>query len=234
MTIGLLRQTGIVVLQEQESIVVPPAQKLKGIVMTTEADWSAASYWYEIAAISKSCELLLEGLTPNSLQGDAAIAEWMKKYFGIESTFENDGMRLTKVEQFSAVNEVNLNLQHNPDLAPALSAAICGIGIKANLYGLETLTLKESDRIAVLSKELSKTGAVISVINAESMRISPAATSANHVLDMQTFEDHRMAMAFAPLSLCFDSVKLDDGSCVEKSYPDFWKHLQLAGFSITE
>lgn len=234
MTIGLLRLTGVEVLQEEEIIVVLPTQKPKGILMTTEADWSAASYWYEIAALSKSCELFLEGLIPNSLQGDAVIAEWMKKYFGVETTFENNGMRLTKVKQFSAVNEVNLNLHHHPDLAPALSAAICGAGIKANLYGLETLALKESDRIAVLSKELSKTGAEISVVDAESMHISAASISANNVLDMQTFTDHRMAMTFAPLSLCFESVKLDDASCIEKSYPNFWKHLQLAGFSITE
>jgi 3-phosphoshikimate 1-carboxyvinyltransferase len=234
MTIGLLRQVGIDVLLEEETIEVPPAQKPKGIKITTEADWSAASYWYEIAALSEYCEVFLEGLTPNSLQGDAVIADWMKKYFGVESTFENNGIRLTKVKQFSTENEVNLNMQHNPDLAPAVSAAICAAGIKANLYGLQTLALKESDRIAVLSKELSKTGVMISVTDAESMRISPASSTANDLLDMQTSADHRMAMAFAPLSLCFESVKLDDGSCVEKSYPDFWKHLQLAGFSITE
>lgn len=234
MTIGLLKQAGVNIVQQENTIIVTPGQKLKGSIIKPEADWSAASYWYEIAALSNSCELFLNGLAPESLQGDTIIHLWMKNHFGVETRFDSGGAWLTKNNETGIKNGAELDLLHNPDLAPAIAASACGIGIGVKLTGLQTLALKESDRLNALTKELSKTGAHIKISNNNQIEILPDADKVTHAsLHMQSYSDHRMAMAFAPLSLCFDNIKLDDGLCVEKSYPEFWHHLQQAGFSIT-
>ena len=164
------------------------------------ADWSAASYWYEMAALSEECEIRLRGLSMSSLQGDVVIVDWMKQ-LGVGTFVEKDAIVLRKIPYEKHL--VCFDFSAHPDLYPAMAATCAGLGVEARFLGLDNLHLKESDRVDAMQTELSKLD--------------------NKPLHFLSYNDHRIVMALAPLSMLVGSISFDHPEVVKKSYPGFWK-----------
>ncbi len=227
MTLAMLTQAGIKH-EWTDQIIRIEKQDFSSSVITIEPDWSAASYWYAIAALAKEAELFLPNLQIYSLQGDSKITELMAN-FGIISQFKNGGVALLKDDR-KPIRKI-FDLKDCPDLAQTLIVCCAAFGHDATFTGLETLKIKETNRIKALQTELAKLGVQLIEKNLTykldcSERVLPAK------IQIDTYDDHRMAMAFAPLALIIDEVEIQDPEVVNKSYPDFWKHLQQAGFEI--
>ncbi|WP_346862819.1 3-phosphoshikimate 1-carboxyvinyltransferase [uncultured Draconibacterium sp.] len=201
---------------------------------TCEADWSGASYWYQIMALLDSGEVLLENLQLDSLQGDVNIAAWFEQ-FGVKSLQKSGGVLLSKTENIQP-EKLDIDFIENPDVAQTMACLCVAKGIPFHFTGLKTLKIKETDRIAALQNELAKFGAEISepefgelswdgVINQELKTGNPV---------INTYHDHRMALAFAPMALAGLALRIDDPMVVTKSYPGFYDDLKQVGFSISE
>jgi len=229
MTLDMLEEAGISHSWNDNSITIKP-QSFKPAVLAVEPDWSAASYWYSIAALAAAAQIDLPYLKSKSLQGDSRIREIMVA-FGVGTSKTDKGIAITKTGQ--NFSDDILDLKDCPDLAQTI--IVCAAALKKNLTftGLETLKIKETDRILALQNELSKIGVMLTednliyTLNCDKLNFPDR-------VSFKTYEDHRMAMAFAPLSLLINEVILEDMDVVEKSYPDFWKDLQKAGFTVTE
>lgn len=203
-------------------------QPYKATLLAVEPDWSAASYWFSLVALAETAEILLPGLKADSLQGDSAIVLIMKP-FGVDASFEEGGLRLSKC----AVDFKNkvIDLKECPDLAQTVIVCAAALGQNLSFTGLETLRIKETDRIAALQIELAK----ISVKLFEEHGIFTLNTSKLNFpseASFETYHDHRMAMAFAPLALRIGEVNFDNAEVIIKSYPSFWEHLEMIGFQI--
>ena len=227
MTLNMLAETGIQHSWQGNKIQILP-QKAQETTLYIEPDWSAASYWYAIVALSQQGEIRLPGLKKNSLQGDIAIAEIMQ-HFGVETVFEYKGILLKKTGIQS--DKTLFDFKECPDLAQTIVVVAAALKRNVSFTGLETLKIKETDRIAALKNEIAKFGAVLTEDNAVYH------LNSDHVADpgkisIATYEDHRMAMAFAPLALVFDAIDIEEPQVVEKSYPMYWEHLQQQGFVI--
>jgi len=231
MTLDMLAEAGISHRWVGDTISVAP-QRAKPCRLIIEPDWSAASYWYAMVALAEKADLFLPNLKQHSLQGDAAIASIMAD-FGVVSTFENGGLRIQKATSDTVINTGKLlDFTECPDLAQTV--IVCAAAQRRNLSftGLHTLRIKETDRVAALQHELGKIGVQLVEDGATyHLRTDGLFRAGNLAID--TYEDHRMAMAFAPLALLFNDMQINDPSVVEKSYPDFWKHLKQQGFVIT-
>jgi 3-phosphoshikimate 1-carboxyvinyltransferase len=193
-----------------------------------ESDWSGSSYWFSIAALAEESEIELVGLKENSLQGDSTIVEIMGS-LGIETTFTGSGVRLKKIECKSSLN---FDFSDCPDLAQTVFVICAAKKISLTATGLESLRIKETDRIAALQNELAKIGSEI----IENEGIWKLVNSDKNIEEYQnltfdTYDDHRMAMAFAPLA-CLVPVVIENPSVVNKSYPSYWNDLEKAGFLI--
>ncbi|GAA0878696.1 3-phosphoshikimate 1-carboxyvinyltransferase [Algoriphagus jejuensis] len=222
MTLELMAQFGINYTWEENKIKIAP-QAYQPTAFAVESDWSGASYWFSLLACADSGALFLEGLKENSLQGDSAIVEIMS-HLGIKSTFENGGVLLKK----QAVTGLkNWDFTHCPDLAQTVAVTCAILGQNAIFTGVESLKIKETDRIFALQKELAKFNAELKEIEPEVYQVIPSVTMPNQV-QIHTYDDHRMAMAFMPL-LTKTEVIIEDPDVVNKSYPSFWKHCNLAG-----
>jgi 3-phosphoshikimate 1-carboxyvinyltransferase len=252
MTIEMMRYFGAEVQWEENSIVVN-AGNYKAIDFKVEADWSAASYWYSIVALAKEADITLYGLKQESLQGDAVVQE-IYKTFGVATEFVEGGIRLTKSPIIN--NKIStLNFKDCPDIAQTVAVTCAALNVKVNLTGLKTLRIKETDRIAALKIELTKLGFSVDVegddilINSslrteqngvkqshdqnDRMTMFPFGSSQDEFImtNVATYDDHRMAMAFAPLALKH-SITIEDENVVAKSYPNFWKDLESIGFEM--
>ncbi|WP_303312022.1 3-phosphoshikimate 1-carboxyvinyltransferase [Hymenobacter sp. BT730] len=194
---------------------------------TVESDWSAASYWYAMVALGPAgSEITLPGLRLHSLQGDQAIVAIMEQ-LGVATEYVADGVRLTQVPASQAVAQ---DFTHCPDLAQTVAVVAAALEIPLDMTGLESLRIKETDRIAALQTELAKFGAALADLGQGRFRV----TATNfHVQNqtIETYHDHRMAMAFAPLALR-GALTIAAPQVVRKSYPQFWKELEKAGFEI--
>jgi 3-phosphoshikimate 1-carboxyvinyltransferase len=208
--------------------IIVPAQLYTGIPYTVEPDWSAASYWYEMAALSQTAEIFLDRLRLQSLQGDARISS-LANPLGVVTKETGDGILITKDRDFSLPAFYEADFLDNPDLVPAVTAVLAGLQIKSRITGIENLDLKESKRKEVLSNELLRNGIAVSPED-HSIHLNGGALVANP--EFHVHKDHRMAMCFAPLALCSQNVSLDEGGVVQKSYPEYWSHLEKAGFQI--
>lgn len=235
MTLGQMRYFGVESRWEGNVIQVAP-QDYQPKPFRVEADWSAASYYYAIAALAEEVDLQLNGLFENSLQGDAALVKMMKK-FGILTEFNAEGVRLRKnAELLPPVFEYDFI--ECPDLAQTLAVVCAGMGVQGVFTGLETLKIKETDRIAALKTELAKVKVSLAALPA---RFSQKSGKQYFSIENQaivennptfsTYKDHRMAMAFAPLAM-FGAIQIEEPEVVEKSYPDFWEDLRKLGFDI--
>ncbi|MEQ8705249.1 MAG: 3-phosphoshikimate 1-carboxyvinyltransferase [Phaeodactylibacter sp.] len=232
MTLSLMAYFGVTHRWEGQTIIVPP-QAYQGKPFTVEADWSAASYYYAMAAIAPAAELRLNGLFEQSVQGDAVLSEMMTD-FGVETHFDEAGAILTKSADTEVPAEFAWDFLKCPDLAQTLAVCCAALGTSGTFCGLETLRIKETDRILALQQELQK-------INANLIELPPTGERKYYQTQgktlyadtptFDTYEDHRMAMAFAPLALQHP-IKIEEPDVVVKSYPDFWKDLEKLGFEV--
>ena len=230
MTLALLNEIGVETSFQGNAIKVLPKPSADSKELTVESDWSSASYYYSIAALAKEgTTISLSSYKENSLQGDSALAEIYTK-FGVETKFQGNQVTLEKQANFIAEN-LNLDLNKTPDIAQTIVVSCFGLGIGCYLTGLHTLKIKETDRLEALQVEMSKLGANISVTN-DSLTLVASATI-NKDVKIATYNDHRMAMAFAPLALKVPVI-IENAEVVSKSYPDFWNDLRDMGFEITE
>jgi 3-phosphoshikimate 1-carboxyvinyltransferase len=229
MTLDMLATAGISHEWSENNISIKQ-QEFIDSTLAVEPDWSAASYWYSIAALADSAHIDLPYLKNKSLQGDSRIREIMVS-FGVETSSIGNGIRLNSVSK-SFSNEI-MNLKDCPDLAQTIIVCAAILGKNLQFTGLETLKIKETDRVLALQNELGKLGVLLTeenlvyTLNCDKLHLPEK-------VSFRTYDDHRMAMAFAPLALVIKEVELEDMDVVEKSYPDFWKDLEKAGFTITE
>ncbi len=236
MTLALLNEIGVETSFADNKIVVKPQTiNYKPQIISVESDWSSASYFYSIIALSEiGTEITLSSYKKNSLQGDSVLAT-IYQDFGVETVFENNKIQLKKVDNCQ-LSTINCQLNSSPDIAQTIAVTCFGLGIGCHLTGLHTLKIKETDRLEALKTELSKLGASVSVTN-DSLTLQ----SYSPLLDgcpkggvaIKTYQDHRMAMAFAPLALKTDII-IEEAEVVSKSYPAFWIDLKKIGFAIEE
>ena len=230
MTLAMLAECGITHDWTENLITIKP-QDFKPSTLIVEPDWSAASYWYSVVALAKNAQISLPHLRDKSLQGDSQIKTIME-IFGVTTIKTSNGISFEK-NQGTKNTEQILDLKTCPDLAQTIVVIAAALGINMAFTGLETLKIKETDRVAALQNELAKIGVKLN----EDNLVYTLDCSELHFpkkVSFATYEDHRMAMAFAPLALLIDQVEIEDYNVVEKSYPYFWEDLKKAGFSVEE
>jgi 3-phosphoshikimate 1-carboxyvinyltransferase len=229
MTLALLNDLNIQTSFEGNTIKVYPKTVVESKVISVESDWSSASYFFSLAALSNESSISLRSYKEASLQGDSELVEIYAK-MGVETHFEDNKMTLVKQANFE-LKTLNLDLNNTPDIAQTIVVTCLGLGIGCHLTGLHTLKIKETDRLEALRIELTKLGATISVTN-DSLTLI-ASNKINSNVKIATYNDHRMAMAFAPLALKVPVI-IENAEVVSKSYPDFWEDLKHIGFKISE
>jgi len=220
MTVELMRQSGVEVIQQDNEFKVPQGKYLH-IPESVEGDWSAGSYFYSLVALAKGGDIQINGLSRNSLQGDAQCAAIFKK-FGVQSRFNKEGVRLTYDPGKVLPGEFKMDCRDVPDLVQTLACTCAGLKIPMWLSGVRSLRVKETDRLNALQIELKKLGAEVHVGDDSLSLVSYAEPITRTV---RTYNDHRMAMAFAPLSVLHPRLKIRDAEVVKKSFPDFWNQL---------
>ena len=200
----------------------------EGYKYQVEADWSAASYWYAIVALSDKADLTIKGLKHPSLQGDSILAE-VFTFFGVKTEYISDGIRITK----NRIKDEHFGFDFSdcPDIAQTVAVVVSALSIPALFNGLHTLRIKETDRIQALKNELKKIGTEIDILNDNSVKISPQPIPQLPVT-FSTYEDHRMAMAFSALALKLNEITIEHPEVVNKSYPNFWNDLKSLGFVV--
>ena len=228
MTLSLLTQLGIDNKFEGNFITVYPKKSIHKQTVVVESDWSSASYFYSIIALSEiGSEIQLTAYKKESLQGDSCLAE-IYNHFGVETTFNQNSIILKKIKK-SNTSSLDINLKNAPDIAQTIAVTCFAERISCNLTGLHTLKIKETDRLVALHDELTKLGASIKVSD-ESLHLE-VSTKINANVSIKTYNDHRMAMAFAPLALRVP-IQILDAEVVTKSYQNFWDDMQQLGIKI--
>ncbi len=233
LTLELMKKFGILYKWEGQKIIITEQHYLP-IDYTIEADWSGASYWYQIAALSDSADIHLQNLTLDSLQGDSAIHKWFTQ-FGVISEKTKEGTRLIKTSKITP-DFFNQNFTDNPDVAQTIAVLCLAKKVPFHFTGLETLKIKETDRIAALQNECAKFGATFTepqngelawdgTINESLIVKNPS---------IKTYNDHRMALAFAPIVLSGQPIQIENPMVITKSYPNFWNDLNKIGILSTK
>ena len=231
MTLDLLKKVGVSGTFSNNKIEIKHTKTVNSIAVNVESDWSSASYYYSIIALSSNLELTLNNFSKNSMQGDSKIISIFQK-LGVETIFnKNDNSILLRHQKTEIIDCLSLNLNDTPDIAQTLAVTCFGLGIPCKLEGLKTLKIKETDRLVALKTEIEKFGTQVKITD-DSLSLSNIQPLKNDV-DVETYKDHRMAMAFAPLGLKTNLI-INKAEVVSKSYPDFWKDLSQIGFSIKE
>lgn len=243
MTLGLMRRFGAEVAWNGEhEIRVAPKPYQKGVAFDVEPDWSAASYWYEMVALShdEEAQVLLHGLTPKSLQGDSCVAKWFEA-FGVQTTYTKEGALLTKRTTEEAQQCWHQDFTNCPDLAQTFVVTSVLKGKTFEFCGLNSLRIKETDRITALQCELKKLGYSTQSFqrkDEEIMTFAPEEkkmeSDSHSIVPIATYEDHRMAMAFAPAAILTGELCILHPEVVSKSYPSFWDDLRSVGVGIQE
>ncbi len=238
MTIGIMKEFGVIVEDTGDKIIVLP-QKYVAKDYYVEGDWSAASYYYAIAALSAKANIKIKGLFKKSLQGDSAIAKIAEK-FGVTTEFSNSDLTITRDENSFTNSYIEQDFLETPDIAQSVAVMCAGTGKHGLFSGLQTLKIKETDRINALQVELAKVGVHFVKLPQKFAKKSSKeyylleGDARNHSGDVPTFdtyEDHRMAMCLAPLAKLYP-IKFNNPDVVSKSYPGFWKDLQTLGFEV--
>ncbi len=219
MTLALLDQLGLSQNWNGNTINVDPLQNVDNKIITVESDWSSASYFYSLVAISDNGKVILSSYQKDSLQGDSSLME-MYKHFGVDTDFDINTITLTKKK--IDLKPLVLDLRDSPDLAQTVVVTCFGLGIACDISGLHTLKIKETDRLVALKNELKKLGASIKVTD-KSLHLS-ASNKINKNIAIDTYQDHRMAMAFAPLAIKVPIV-INEAEVVSKSFTSFWEDL---------
>ena len=232
MTIALMKKFGTDVVWNNHDIIIQ-SQKYKALPFQVENDWSAASYWYEIVALSENAEIELIGLHENSTQGDAKGRELFAK-LGVETLFSDNKVFLKKkpIEINQAV--LHYDFVNEPDLAQTFVVTCCLLNIPFRFTGLQSLKIKETDRMVALQNELKKLGYLLQTENNNTLIWNGEKIDFDKNPIISTYEDHRMAMAFAPACLKINRIEIQNPEVVTKSYPEYWNDLSLAGFNAVE
>jgi len=229
MTLNLLQQIGVDYTFEHNIITIQPLgdlQEKKEI--TVESDWSSASYYFSIIALSpQGTEVSLSSYTGHSLQGDALLVD-IYKHFGVSTYFNANTITLRKENNFSKI--LNLDLKQTPDIAQTITVTCFVLGMSCYLTGLHTLKIKETDRLVALKTEIEKLGGTIEITES-TLRLLERNQPIKENISIATYDDHRMAMAFAPLAFKVPVV-IKDAKVVSKSYPTFWEDLRSLGFKV--
>ncbi|RED50267.1 3-phosphoshikimate 1-carboxyvinyltransferase [Seonamhaeicola aphaedonensis] len=230
MTLSLLDEIGIETSFEDNVITVKPNTKNPmPKTLVVESDWSSASYYFSIVAISKvGTEICLSSYKKNSLQGDSVLVD-IYKYFGVETIFKDHTITLKKIS--SEVQPLELDLKNAPDIAQTIAVTCFTLGIPCDLFGLHTLKIKETDRLVALKTEIEKLGGDVEITD-KSLHLK-ASKNIKEFVSIATYNDHRMAMAFAPIALK-SPIVIEDAMVVSKSYPTFWDDLKSIGFKISQ
>ena len=230
MTLALLDEIGVDTSFEGNLIKVSSKERVKDKTLVVESDWSSASYFYSIVALCEiGTEIKLSAYKRKSLQGDSILSE-IYGHFGVETVFGQNTITVKKIAKHQ-MSSFDYDLANAPDIAQTIAVTCFGLQIPCHLTGLHTLKIKETDRLVALQKELYKLGASIAVTDKE--LILGVADAINSGISIDTYNDHRMAMAFAPLAIK-KNIDINDAGVVSKSYPDFWKDLEQLQFEVTE
>jgi len=230
MTLAMLAECGISHEWNGNLITIAP-QGFKSSTLIVEPDWSAASYWYSIVALAENAKISLPHLRDKSLQGDSQIKSIME-IFGVSTTKTSNGISFEKNQEIKDTDKV-LDLKTCPDLAQTIVVIAAALGLNMAFTGLETLKIKETDRVAALQNELAKIGVKLIEDNLV-YTLDCSNLNFPKKVSIATYEDHRMAMAFAPLALLIEELEIEECNVVEKSYPYFWEDLKKAGFEVAE
>lgn len=232
LTLELMKQFGLFVYEEDQTIIIKP-QQYTSIPFSVESDWSAASYWYEMVALSVNAEVELSGLFRNSLQGDSTISSLFWQ-LGVETIFTSSGVLLNK-EGKAHCERLTYDFVDIPDMAQTFVVTCVNLGIPFRFSGLQSLKIKETDRLAALRTELRKFGYVLTEYDQSVLEWNGERCEPEKEPVVATYEDHRMAMAFAPMAICYkEGIRMVDIEVVSKSYPSFWGDLQKAGFQCDQ
>ena len=222
MTQKLMQNLGFDVDFKNQSIHIKAKNKIEDIYLEVESDWSSASYFYSLVALSPELSLTLKTFKIGSLQGDSRLAQ-LYEYLGVETDFQNNAIHIKNTTN-TKLKTYEQNLNDTPDLAQTIAVSCLGLGVKCHLTGLHTLKIKETDRLVALKNELEKFGADVKIDEDSLIMIPPKSLNPNQ--SIKTYNDHRMAMAFAPMMALTD-LKILDADVVSKSYPRFWEDLDL-------
>ena len=225
MTLSLLHKIGVDAIFSGQHIQVFPKKDITQITHAVESDWSSASYYFSMVALAKEADVSLSTYKKDSLQGDRVLMD-VYQQFGVKSSIENNTLALKK--QTMGSTHVQLDLSDAPDIAQTIAVTCYGLGLSCSLTGLHTLKIKETDRLVAMQNELSKLGATIEITD-KSLHLHKRTNPIRSNVLIETYHDHRMAMAFAPLGLLVP-IRIQDADVVTKSYPGFWKDLEQNGF----
>ncbi len=226
MTLAIMEHFGVSHRISGDEISIAP-QSYRSGSYTIEPDWSAASYYYLTVALASDAQLALKGFKPDSIQGDRAIVPLMQN-FGVSTDFRDDGIVLSQMPV--QIQDFQYNFKDTPDLVQSLAACCAAFRIPGVFENIGHLRIKETDRISALASELAKLGIEFSELNGKG-RLTPMRDPV-HPICFRVFDDHRMAMALAPLAMRYGPVIIDRPEVVSKSNPDYWKHLQALGFEV--
>jgi 3-phosphoshikimate 1-carboxyvinyltransferase len=231
LTLSLMKEMGIDFSWEGNTISIP-RQDYKPKDIAVEADWSAASYWYEMAALADKVDLKISGLSDNSLQGDAVVSDLFSE-FGVSTRWIGGGIRLGKTQR--AIRKFNYHFIDQPDLVQTFCVLCSLLNIPFRFTGTESLKIKETDRIAALQRELEKLNIHIEASREGNEITFDGSSVVENIpgIRIDTYQDHRMAMAFSPAAFLLDKLHIVDPDVVSKSYPGFWADLEKVGFEIT-
>ena len=227
MTLSVMDQLGFETAFDGNQISIKSASSININHWKIESDWSSASYFYSIVALADRSEISLKSFFKESKQGDAALTEIYEK-FGVKTTHSNGKIILSKITDFNPPNFITLNLKNTPDLAQTIAVTCLGLNINCKLSGLHTLKIKETNRLTALKTEIEKLGGNVKITDRSLELLNSGKINENILID--TYNDHRMAMAFAPLGLRVP-ININNPKVVSKSYPNFWDDLQKIGFN---
>jgi 3-phosphoshikimate 1-carboxyvinyltransferase len=228
MTLEIMQNAGINGSFKNNRIVIAHQEELPSKTINIESDWSSASYFYSLAAISETASLSLSNYRKTSLQGDSCIVE-IYEQLGVTTKFLDNSIYLEK-QPGKIPKRIVKDLRNSPDIAQTIAVTCLALGIECELTGLHTLKIKETDRLVALKTEIEKFGAKVEITN-DSLQLFPAKTLKGDV-SVTTYNDHRMAMAFAPLALKVP-LNIEDAGVVSKSFPTFWKDMEFLGFRVS-
>lgn len=235
LTLQLMTDFGAQVSWEGADVIVVKPKPYTPHPFTVESDWSAASYWYEMVALSgdEDARIVLPGLYARSYQGDSAVAQLFEQ-LGVKSVYDESDDVVTLLRRGDVVARMEYDFVNQPDLAQTFVVTCAMLGVHFRFSGLQSLKIKETDRMAALMNEMKKLGYLIreergSVLAWDGERCEPVAEVA-----IDTYEDHRMAMAFAPACLKSGALRINEPQVVSKSYPGYWEDLKSVGFSMVK
>lgn len=232
MTLALMADFGVSSHWDGNDVVFDSETKYLPREFVVENDWSAASYWFQIQSLLAASRITLRGLFSQSTQGDSALSRLFAP-MGVLCNWCGEYLDL-RTEPHNTADVIEMDLLENPDLAQTIVVTACLLDRKFHITGLQTLKIKETDRIAALCSELSKMGYALKVGDDLSLSWDGTKCESDNPIRIDTFDDHRMAMAFAPAAVSFPGIIINHAEVVSKSYPLYWEHLKNAGFKLEE